>query len=117
MPCEGGYTSEQLLAMENEKRKIARENQLRTQIACAALGYLEANGHMMELEQTIEPDENGFTVKEMRAWWNNHKKEDERRRKREAKEAEKRAKAEADKNRRQALLNAMDPEDRKLFSG
>lgn len=87
MPCsDGGYTQEQLRQIEFQKIKHDREINLRTQIACAALTWIENNGYMINFKQSIDPNENGFEIKDLRNWWNNHKKEDEKRRRKEAKE-------------------------------
>ena len=108
MPCrcdDMGPTPGAIKAEKQRKRNI----ELMGQMSCAALGFIEANGYMMEFEQTIEPEENGFEVKEMRGWWANHKREDEARRKREAKEkAEQEEKQKREEKRAKVLSELSD---------
>lgn len=72
------------------KQQDATKNQLLTQFLCASMSAIEE--HCQDIEyffKNVDFKECGTTVQSLLSWWNEHKKEDIKRREKERNEEEK----------------------------
>jgi hypothetical protein len=116
MPCnDGGPNSEQIEAELRELKRKNRELILRSQIACAALTFLEHTNQLETLIENTDYDEAGFTEKDLRKWWHDHKTKDIQRRKEE--EQARQAKIDSVENKRikRETLASLTPEQRRAL--
>lgn len=103
MPCSGPGGPSYSELEETEKQKDKAEAML-----CAVLGQVEGLRVLNSVLAGINPTESGVTAKEIRNWWEAHKKRDNERRTREAAEAE-------EKRKRKQALAKLTKEERKLL--
>lgn len=96
MPCsDGGYTAEQQAQIDAKERKAEREKRMIAAMLCAICTVLEAPGkpgmkginQLPKILDKVDWEEAGVKRTEFAVWWDQHKREDEERREREAKEA------------------------------
>jgi uncharacterized NAD(P)/FAD-binding protein YdhS len=115
MPCSSGPSQEQIEKEERQKRAHQRDLKLRTQIACAALTYIEQTKQFDQFLNQIDYQEAGFVLKDLTNWWAQHKHEDEVRRKKEAKEREKKLEDERLAEVRKGVLGKLSADELKAL--
>lgn len=103
MPCRDDWGDEDL-----SRRSTAAERNMLAASLCAVMTVLEKTKPLKTLLNEIDWDEAGVKPEEFMRWWREHKAEDARRRKAEAKERERNA-------ARAAAMTKLTPEERKLL--
>lgn len=91
-----------------DRQQTQKENDKLTKFLCTILSTLELENELGHFAELFDYKEGGISRKELFAWWEAHKEED-RKRKERAREAAER------KEKKDAALSKLTPEERKLL--
>ena len=92
MPClSDGYERTETSRHHSEASRISKLEKEKANLEaalCVALTFIEKNSNLIDLQIVSDWDESGITSEQFFSWWDNHKTEDDRRRRREKYEKE-----------------------------
>jgi hypothetical protein len=101
-------SSDELYRLRDQHQKIEA-------VLCAVLTKLEKDDLYLSVLKDVDWKEAGVSATFVDKWWLRHKLEDEKRRLREAKEAERNREKEERRKQKEAVLAKLTPEERKLL--
>jgi hypothetical protein len=93
MPCRNDYPEDNVVVRSEERL----HNGVNAARLCGILTTLEAEGKLNSILKRVDWKEAGTSLQDLESWWAEHKAIDAKRRKKEAAEALRRKKAEAER--------------------